>query len=85
MTTLTLVGSRYFVLFVLQKLQKELNHDGNAYTVQDDNGVIVATTIVGARRGQVHRVVADAYAEVEPFLLCITVFLTVGIHRRCKR
>lgn len=70
MTMLKLVGSRYFIRSVLARLTDGLNHDGHAYSVQDMNGVIVATTIVDAPRGQVHRIVADAYAEVAPYLAC---------------
>lgn len=68
MTMLKLVGSRYFIRSVLARLTDEFNHNGHAYSVQNNNGVIVATTVIAAHRGQVHRVVADAYAEVEPFL-----------------
>lgn len=64
MTMLKLVGSRYFIRSVLARLTDEFNHDGHAYSVQDTNGV------VAAHRGQVHRVVADAYAEVAPYLAC---------------
>lgn len=67
LTSLVLVGSKYFIHSVMDELAIVLGHDGHAYSVQDSNGVITAVTLVEAERGIVHRLVADTYAECEPF------------------